>query len=245
MAGFNLGACNIWVKKRPDNELFSANWRIINALFLTHLELASQGFQTKRLWNPASCCCFLIKCPQRHIWVCFISLWSSPLPDTYFSLLDGNDPGLFWWEFAASCIPTDRETNRFGNRSCCFCWNALQRMNRSKSHSPLVPQACGPTVHQTCGENTYLKGYCFLLDENLRQIKHFPDVLPGETRIAKMQWRDGRGKQATRVPSSAVVLEKYSFSKTFPKRQKCSQRCISKDVKGKGITYHIFACYIQ
>ncbi|KAG8140651.1 hypothetical protein E2320_003322 [Naja naja] len=38
---------------------------------------------------------------------------------------------------------------------------------------------CGPRVHQTCGEYIYLKGYCFLLDENLRQIQRFPDQLPG------------------------------------------------------------------
>ncbi|XP_063158565.1 integrin alpha-M-like [Candoia aspera] len=37
---------------------------------------------------------------------------------------------------------------------------------------------CGPRVHQTCGENIYLKGYCFLLDQNLRQIQRFPDQLP-------------------------------------------------------------------
>ncbi|XP_032090505.1 integrin alpha-D-like [Thamnophis elegans] len=37
---------------------------------------------------------------------------------------------------------------------------------------------CGPRVHQTCGEYIYLKGYCFLLDQNLRQIQRFPDKLP-------------------------------------------------------------------
>ncbi|XP_026567953.1 integrin alpha-X-like [Pseudonaja textilis] len=37
---------------------------------------------------------------------------------------------------------------------------------------------CGPRVHQTCGEYIYLKGYCFLLDQNLRQIQRFPDQLP-------------------------------------------------------------------
>uniref|UniRef100_A0A8C4VQ44 VWFA domain-containing protein n=1 Tax=Gopherus evgoodei TaxID=1825980 RepID=A0A8C4VQ44_9SAUR len=39
-------------------------------------------------------------------------------------------------------------------------------------------QACGPTVHQTCGENMYVKGYCFLLDQNLQQLQHIPDSLP-------------------------------------------------------------------
>uniref|UniRef100_A0A670JJ76 VWFA domain-containing protein n=1 Tax=Podarcis muralis TaxID=64176 RepID=A0A670JJ76_PODMU len=37
---------------------------------------------------------------------------------------------------------------------------------------------CGPTVHQTCGKNIYLKGYCFHLDENLREIQHFPKNQP-------------------------------------------------------------------
>ncbi|KAM6453497.1 integrin alpha-M-like [Liasis olivaceus] len=37
---------------------------------------------------------------------------------------------------------------------------------------------CGPRVHQTCGEYIYLKGYCFLLDQNLRQTQRFPDQLP-------------------------------------------------------------------
>ncbi|XP_053120279.1 integrin alpha-M-like [Hemicordylus capensis] len=37
---------------------------------------------------------------------------------------------------------------------------------------------CGPTVHQTCGGNMYMKGYCFLLDQNLKEIQHFPESLP-------------------------------------------------------------------
>ncbi|XP_058035705.1 integrin alpha-X-like [Ahaetulla prasina] len=41
---------------------------------------------------------------------------------------------------------------------------------------------CGPRVHQTCGEYIYLKGYCFLLDQNLRTIQRFPDKLPECTR---------------------------------------------------------------
>ncbi|KAF7238777.1 Integrin alpha-M [Varanus komodoensis] len=39
---------------------------------------------------------------------------------------------------------------------------------------------CGPTVHRACGNNMYLKGYCFLLDQNLHQLQHFPENLPGE-----------------------------------------------------------------
>uniref|UniRef100_A0A8C3FGD1 VWFA domain-containing protein n=1 Tax=Chrysemys picta bellii TaxID=8478 RepID=A0A8C3FGD1_CHRPI len=37
---------------------------------------------------------------------------------------------------------------------------------------------CGPTVHQACGENMYIKGYCFLLDQSLRQLRRIPDSLP-------------------------------------------------------------------
>uniref|UniRef100_A0A8C3FJN9 VWFA domain-containing protein n=1 Tax=Chrysemys picta bellii TaxID=8478 RepID=A0A8C3FJN9_CHRPI len=33
---------------------------------------------------------------------------------------------------------------------------------------------CGPTVHQACGENMYIKGYCFLLDQSLRQLRQCP-----------------------------------------------------------------------
>ncbi|XP_035123368.1 integrin alpha-M isoform X3 [Callithrix jacchus] len=38
--------------------------------------------------------------------------------------------------------------------------------------------ACGPTVHQTCRENTYVKGFCFLFGSNLRQQpQRFPEAL--------------------------------------------------------------------
>nr|XP_025036904.1 integrin alpha-M-like [Pelodiscus sinensis] len=37
--------------------------------------------------------------------------------------------------------------------------------------------ACGPTVHRACGENMYINGYCFLLDQNLRQLRRIPDSL--------------------------------------------------------------------
>ncbi|XP_065258834.1 integrin alpha-D-like [Emys orbicularis] len=37
---------------------------------------------------------------------------------------------------------------------------------------------CGPTVHQACGENMYIKGYCFLLDQRLRQLQRIPNSLP-------------------------------------------------------------------
>ncbi|XP_067406537.1 integrin alpha-D-like, partial [Emydura macquarii macquarii] len=36
---------------------------------------------------------------------------------------------------------------------------------------------CGPTVHQTCGENMYTKGYCFLLDQNRQQLQRIPETL--------------------------------------------------------------------
>ncbi|KAM9100539.1 integrin alpha-X [Sarcophilus harrisii] len=37
--------------------------------------------------------------------------------------------------------------------------------------------ACGPTVHQACGVNTYMKGFCFLLNSNLQQRQNFPTAL--------------------------------------------------------------------
>ncbi|KAM9146824.1 integrin alpha-M-like [Pangshura tecta] len=37
---------------------------------------------------------------------------------------------------------------------------------------------CGPTVHQACGENMYVKGYCFLLDQSLRQPQCILGSLP-------------------------------------------------------------------
>ncbi|XP_061444304.1 integrin alpha-X isoform X2 [Rhineura floridana] len=49
-------------------------------------------------------------------------------------------------------------------------------MSLSAHNSQLL--VCGPTVHQTCGENIYLKGYCFHLDQNLRETQRFPEKLP-------------------------------------------------------------------
>uniref|UniRef100_A0A8D0GUH4 VWFA domain-containing protein n=1 Tax=Sphenodon punctatus TaxID=8508 RepID=A0A8D0GUH4_SPHPU len=43
---------------------------------------------------------------------------------------------------------------------------------------PSNPKACGPTVHQACGKNLYMKGYCFLLDQNLQQLQKIPETLP-------------------------------------------------------------------
>ncbi|KAJ6651474.1 hypothetical protein lerEdw1_020936, partial [Lerista edwardsae] len=37
---------------------------------------------------------------------------------------------------------------------------------------------CGPTVYRACGTNMYVNGYCFLLDQNLQQVLHFPESLP-------------------------------------------------------------------
>ncbi|XP_069876316.1 integrin alpha-D-like [Dipodomys merriami] len=38
--------------------------------------------------------------------------------------------------------------------------------------------ACGPTVHRTCEENTYAKGFCLLLNSRLQITRTFPDALP-------------------------------------------------------------------
>uniref|UniRef100_A0A8C0KY65 Integrin subunit alpha M n=1 Tax=Canis lupus dingo TaxID=286419 RepID=A0A8C0KY65_CANLU len=42
---------------------------------------------------------------------------------------------------------------------------------KHEQHFPpaTFPQACGPTVHQTCKENTYVNGLCFLFGSNLWQ----------------------------------------------------------------------------
>ncbi|XP_043373192.1 integrin alpha-M-like [Dermochelys coriacea] len=37
---------------------------------------------------------------------------------------------------------------------------------------------CGPTVHRACGENMYVNGYCFRLDQSLQQLQRIPDNLP-------------------------------------------------------------------
>ncbi|XP_051852381.1 integrin alpha-D-like isoform X2 [Antechinus flavipes] len=36
---------------------------------------------------------------------------------------------------------------------------------------------CGPTVHQTCGKNIYMKGFCFVLDSKVQQCKTIPETL--------------------------------------------------------------------
>jgi hypothetical protein len=45
-----------------------------------------------------------------------------------------------------------------------------------------VPQACGPTVHQNCKENTYVNGLCYLFGSNLlRPPQQFPEALRGRS----------------------------------------------------------------
>uniref|UniRef100_A0A8C0L372 Integrin subunit alpha M n=1 Tax=Canis lupus dingo TaxID=286419 RepID=A0A8C0L372_CANLU len=51
---------------------------------------------------------------------------------------------------------------------------------KHEQHFPpaTFPQACGPTVHQTCKENTYVNGLCFLFGSNLWQPpQSFPEKL--------------------------------------------------------------------
>ncbi|XP_005882140.2 PREDICTED: integrin alpha-M [Myotis brandtii] len=44
--------------------------------------------------------------------------------------------------------------------------------------NPFRLLACGPTLHQTCKENTYVNGFCFLFGSNLRQPpQRFPKAL--------------------------------------------------------------------
>lgn len=49
-----------------------------------------------------------------------------------------------------------------------------------------VPQACGPTVHQNCKENTYVNGLCYLFGSNLlRKPQQFPEALRGRSFMAE------------------------------------------------------------
>uniref|UniRef100_A0A8C6Y2A2 Integrin subunit alpha X n=1 Tax=Naja naja TaxID=35670 RepID=A0A8C6Y2A2_NAJNA len=98
------------------------------------------------------------------------------------------------------------------NNSLNNCGKKDGKMNPNSFNNCLMallaPQVCGPRVHQTCGEYIYLKGYCFLLDENLRQIQRFPDQLPGEIQIPAdiVFLIDGSGSIKTR---------QFSQMKTF------------------------------
>ncbi|KAM9146690.1 integrin alpha-D-like [Pangshura tecta] len=67
---------------------------------------------------------------------------------------------------------------------------------------------CGPTVHQACGENMYVKSYCFLLDQNLRQLQRIPDSLAECSRRATdiALLIDGSG---------SIKAEDFSKMKTF------------------------------
>lgn len=56
----------------------------------------------------------------------------------------------------------------------------------SPSNPHPAPQACGPTVHQACKENTYLNGLCFLFGRNLlQQPQRFPKALRGRAAVAE------------------------------------------------------------
>lgn len=57
----------------------------------------------------------------------------------------------------------------------------------------LCPQACGPTVHQNCKENTYVNGLCYLFGSNLqRPPQQFPEALRGRCLLAETwQWEAG------------------------------------------------------
>lgn len=65
----------------------------------------------------------------------------------------------------------------------CRGWRCWGKRTEIRGQ-PLLPtpafQACGPTLHQTCKENTYVNGFCFLFGSNLRQPpQRFPKALRG------------------------------------------------------------------
>lgn len=66
-----------------------------------------------------------------------------------------------------------------------------------------LPQACGPTVHQTCKENTYVNGLCFLFGPNLRQQpQSFPEKIRGRWLLS--QNTDGQCERKVRTGMGAV-----------------------------------------
>ncbi|XP_045399204.1 integrin alpha-M isoform X1 [Lemur catta] len=83
--------------------------------------------------------------------------------------------------------------------------------------------ACGPTVHQTCKENTYVKGLCFLFGSNLLQEpQRFPGALKGcpqqDSDIAFLI--DGSGSIKTNdfyrmKDFVSTVMEQFEKSKTL------------------------------
>ncbi|XP_012515619.1 PREDICTED: integrin alpha-M-like [Propithecus coquereli] len=83
--------------------------------------------------------------------------------------------------------------------------------------------ACGPTVHQTCKENTYVKGLCFLFGSDLlREPERFPGTLKGcpqqESDIAFLI--DGSGSINTNdfrrmKEFVSTVMEQFEKSRTL------------------------------
>ncbi|CAM4571241.1 integrin alpha-D [Caretta caretta] len=67
---------------------------------------------------------------------------------------------------------------------------------------------CGPTVHRACGENMYINGYCFLLDQSLRQVQRIPDTQAECPRRATdiVLLMDGSG---------SIVPDDFTKMKTF------------------------------
>ncbi|XP_039766644.1 integrin alpha-M isoform X2 [Ornithorhynchus anatinus] len=50
-------------------------------------------------------------------------------------------------------------------------------MTLAAGTTPSQLLACGPTVHQACGENLHLNGFCFLLGSNLQLTRRIPPAL--------------------------------------------------------------------
>uniref|UniRef100_A0A8C0INB8 VWFA domain-containing protein n=1 Tax=Chelonoidis abingdonii TaxID=106734 RepID=A0A8C0INB8_CHEAB len=71
-----------------------------------------------------------------------------------------------------------RDMNETGKVYKCDPSSGQCQEIQIQSRGTLCCGVCGPTVHQACGENMYVKGYCFLLDQSLQQLRHIPDSLP-------------------------------------------------------------------
>ncbi|XP_066433279.1 integrin alpha-M-like [Eleutherodactylus coqui] len=51
-------------------------------------------------------------------------------------------------------------------------------LSLTSQKKPLQLLACGPTLRRTCGQNMYVNGRCYLLDERLQMIGALPSQLP-------------------------------------------------------------------
>lgn len=67
------------------------------------------------------------------------------------------------------------------------------------AHTGLFPQACGPTLHRTCGKNMFAEGSCLLLGTHLQAIQTVPAAMAGRSprdsdSVWSLCWHRGVGR---------------------------------------------------